>query len=164
MICYMCVSIHTRLCQKRVFSLWAACCVASIAADRSTSRASIGLHLVQAIKFQVDLQYLKAWRREENPSFLLAEALMWMQLHQWSANAPWGEDVAELEEFHLLAISCVLAAGLSWCGMLHRGSTAQLGCQCRSTLVKLPVMLAVLNNYSLYVNGLLKILPFNNYH
>ncbi|XP_074935648.1 transducin-like enhancer protein 1 isoform X3 [Phalacrocorax aristotelis] len=28
---------------------------------------------------------LKAWRREENPSSLLAKALMWMQPHQWSA-------------------------------------------------------------------------------
>jgi len=65
---------------------------------------------------------------EENLSFLLAKALMWMQLHQWSANAPGGEDVTELEFFHLLAISCILAAGLCCHGVMRRGSTAWLGC------------------------------------
>lgn len=49
---------------------------------------------------------------EGRKSFLLAKVLMWMPLHRWSANAPWGEDTTELEEFHLLAISCILAAGL----------------------------------------------------
>lgn len=48
-----------------------------------------------------------------------------MQLDQRSVDAPWGEDVAELEEFHLLAISRVLAAGLCRRGTTRRGSAAQ---------------------------------------
>lgn len=45
-----------------------------------------------------------------------------MQLHQWSANAPWGEDAAELEEFHLLAGSCVLTAEPCQRGTSYSGS------------------------------------------